>query len=220
MLQVRRAHVEVPQRIRVLGLEADRWRLANHPLVVVAEAAQVAVDGGRGQPARCELLKAVRRVDAVLHQQLQSAHGGQVAALLVGGPDLHGGDDLAPALDLGRRHRPRAAPVGAVRVLWAAVAAQQAIQRGAAHRVELRRGFQEDAALRVAGRQCRETAAEGRKCLDRHGDPYRHHTPAVSREPCRDPCGGRDRVFATVPGRCVPSRTAWPAALGVPSPLT
>jgi hypothetical protein len=68
LLQVRWAHVEVPQRVRMLGLVANRRRLADHPLVVIAEALQVAIDGGGGQPSRREFLKTVRRIDAVLRQ--------------------------------------------------------------------------------------------------------------------------------------------------------
>jgi hypothetical protein len=138
-------------------------------------------------------------------------------ALAVGGPDLHGGDDFAPALDLGRRHRPRAAPIGAVRVFRAAVAAQQAIQRGAAHRVELRRGFHQHTALGVAGRQCRETAAEGRERLNRHGAPYRHLHPGGFEGAAlwRPDAHLRPRTGAV---RAVEQRLA--AALGVPSPLT
>ena len=217
LLQVRRAHVEVPQRIRLLGLEADRRRLARHPLMVVAQAPQVPVDGRGGQLARRERLEAVRRVHAVLHQQLQGPHCRKMAALLVGGPDLHGGDDLAPALNLRRRHRPRAASVRPVRVLGTSVAAQQAIQRGAAHRVELRRGRHHRHTLGMPRRQRRETPPQGRKRLNRHSDPFGHHTPAASR---RWSCAGRGRNFAEAPGRCVPSSTAWPAAFGVPSPLT
>jgi len=71
MLQVGRTHVEVPQRVRVFGLEADRGRLACHPLVVVAEVPQVAVGGGSGQLARCQLLETIRRIDTMFDQQLQ-----------------------------------------------------------------------------------------------------------------------------------------------------
>ena len=217
LLQVRGAHVEVPQRVRLLGLEADRGRLARHPLVVVAEALQVPVEGGCSQPARRELLEAVRGVHAVLHQQLQGPHRRKVAALLVGGPDLHGGDDLAPALDLGCRHRPWAAPVRPVRVPGTPVAAQQAIQRGAAHRVELRRGRHHRHTLGMARRQRRQAPPQGRKRLNRHSDTLGHHTPAVTGG---EPRSGWGRSFAAALGRCVPSSTAWPAALGEPSPLT
>ena len=86
VLQVGRAHVEVPQRVGALGLEADRRRLARHPLVVVAEATQMAIDGRGGELARRQLLEAIRRIDAVLNQQLQGTHRRQVAAFLVGGP--------------------------------------------------------------------------------------------------------------------------------------
>lgn len=54
-----------------------------------------------------------------------------------GGADLHGGDDLAPALDLGRRHDAWGSTVGALRIAGPALTAQQPIERCSAHRVEL-----------------------------------------------------------------------------------
>jgi hypothetical protein len=171
MLQVRRAHVEMPQRVGALGLEAHGRRLADHPLVVVAEAPKVAINGRGGQPARRQLLETIRRLDAVLDQQLQGAHRRQMAAFLVGGPHLHGGDDLAPALDLVRRHRARTAAIGTVRVLRPAVAAQQAIQRGPADRVQLRRRRHQYAALGLPPRQRQQAAAQRCKRLGRHTAP-------------------------------------------------
>jgi hypothetical protein len=81
VLQIGRAHVEVPQRIRALGLEVHGRRLACHPLVIVAEAPQVAIDSRGGQLAWCQLVEAIRRVDAVLDQQLQGARRRQMATL-------------------------------------------------------------------------------------------------------------------------------------------
>jgi hypothetical protein len=63
----------------------------------------------------------------MLDQELEDANGGEMSALPIGGPDLHGGDDLAPALNLGRRHDARGATVRAMRVAWAPFAAQQPI---------------------------------------------------------------------------------------------
>ena len=219
VLQVRRAHVEVPQCIRALRLEAHGRRLAYHPLVIVAEAPQVAVDRRGRQLAGRQLLEAIRRLDAVLDQQLQGAHRRQVTAFLVGGPHLHGGDDLAPALDLVRRHRAWTATIGAVRILRPAVAAQQAVQRGPADRVQLRRGRHQGAALGMPRRQRQETTTQGRKRFGRHAAAPRHHAPAVALER-REVGGGRERVLPPGAERCVPSSRAWPAAFGAPSPLT
>ena len=147
----------MPQRVRIFGLEADgRW-LACHPLVVVAEATQVAVDGRGGQLAWRELLETIRCINTMLNQQLQDTDRREMPALLVGGPDLHGSDDLAPTLNLGRRHHAWMAAIGTVCVFWPAVAAQQAIQRGSTDGVELRRGRHQSTALGMACRQCRNT---------------------------------------------------------------
>jgi hypothetical protein len=128
-----------------------RDRRGAHPSAGDRHAApQVAVNGRGSQSARRQLLQAIRRLDAMLDQQLHGAHRRQVAPFLVGGPDLHGGDDLAPSLDLGRRHRTWTAAIGAVRILRPAIATQQAIQRGAAAGIELRRGRHPGAALGVA----------------------------------------------------------------------
>lgn len=60
-----------------------------------------------------------------------------MAALPVGGADLHGGDDLAPMLNLGCRHDARGATISAMRVSWAPLAAQHSVQRRATDRVKL-----------------------------------------------------------------------------------
>lgn len=74
-------YLVAPERIQTLGLEANRRGVADHSRVVVAEAAQVPVDGGCRQLARCELLEAVGRIDAVLHEQLQDAHRREMVTL-------------------------------------------------------------------------------------------------------------------------------------------
>ncbi len=45
LLEVRGAHVELPERVSVLGLEADGGWLANHASVVVAQTSKVSVEG-------------------------------------------------------------------------------------------------------------------------------------------------------------------------------
>jgi hypothetical protein len=103
-----------------MGLEISKRqrRLAGHPRVVIAKAAQVPVDCGGRQPTWRQLPKAVGHIDTMLHQHLQSAHRREMAAILVDGPHVHGGGDLAPALDLASRHGSGKAPIGSVRVLW------------------------------------------------------------------------------------------------------
>ena len=149
------------------------------------------------------LLKAVRRIDAVLHQQLQGSHRREVPALPVGGPDLHRGDDLAPTLDLRCRHGPGLAPIGAVGVFRAPIATQQTIQRGAADGVELGCRCHQNGALGMARRQRRKTAAESSERLDRHG--ARRSASHAQRfrvgAPSGGPWGGRDRALAAAPGR-------------------
>ncbi len=73
----------------------------------------------------------------MLDQEVKHANGGEMAALPVSGADVHGGDDLAPVLDLGRRHDARRATVSAMRVAGAPLTAQQPIQRRATDRVKL-----------------------------------------------------------------------------------
>ncbi len=195
------AHVEVPKRVRIFGLEADGGRRARHPLVVIAKPPQVAIGGRGGQRAWCQLLESIRRVDTMLDQQLQGAHCREMPALLIGGSNLHGGDDLAPALDLRGRQRSWAPAIGAMGVLRPAIAAQQAIQRGAADGVELRRGRHQSTALRMPRRQRHEAPAQSQKRLGRYAAAPRHQAPAVASAWRRDTCGRRDRAFAAVPGR-------------------
>jgi hypothetical protein len=72
LLEVRRTDVEVPERIRALGLKPDRRRLARHMLVVVAQAAYVAIEGGRDQPTCGEFLEPL--APARLFDELVLAH--------------------------------------------------------------------------------------------------------------------------------------------------
>ena len=160
----------------MLGLEADGGRLAYHAGVIVAEAPEMPVEGGGGQPVRLQLLEAVGCFDAVLGEQIQDAHRRQVAALAVGGAQLHGRDDLAPALDFGGGYQPRPAPVGATRVPRASLTAQQAVQGRPADGVDLGGGPDQGGPLGVTGRERRETPAKGRQRLGRDGNPGRHHT--------------------------------------------
>ena len=204
----------MPERVRVLGLEADGGRLANHAGVIVAEAPKMPVEGGGGQPVRLQLLEAVGRLDAVPGEQIQDAHCRQVAALAVRGAQLHGRDDLAPALDFGGGHQPWPAPVGATRVPRASLAAQQAVQGRPADGVDLGGGPDQGCPLGMTGRERRETPAKGRQRLDRNGTPGRHHTVP-------DWLGGEGECSPRIPAqRDSPSSTAWPRALGVPSPFT
>ena len=61
----------------------------------------------------------------------------EMAALPIGGADLHGGDNFAPALDLSRRHDAWGATVSAMRVAGTTFAPQQPIQRRATYCVKL-----------------------------------------------------------------------------------
>ena len=175
LLEVGRAHVEMPERVRVLGLEADGGRLAHHAGVIVAEASEMPVEGGSGQPVRLQLLEAIGRLDAVPGEQIQDAHRRQVASLAVQGAQFHGRDDLAPALDFGGGHQPRPAPVGATRVPRASLTAQQAVQGCPADGIDLGGGPDQGCPLGVTGRERRETPAKGRQRVCWNDTPGRHH---------------------------------------------
>jgi hypothetical protein len=153
-----------------------RWRLARHAVVVIAEAAHMPVDRRCGQTTWRQLLQAIGRLHAVLDQKLEDANGGKMAALPVGGTDLHGGDDLAPALDFGRRHDARSATISAMCVAGTPVAPQQPVQRRATDRVKLSGRRQQSLTLRMSAGQCGQPAAERRECLNRHtGEARRHY---------------------------------------------
>jgi len=92
--------------------------------------------------------------------------------------------------------------------------AQKAVQGRPADRVEIGGRPDKGCPLGVAGGEHRETPAKGRQCLDRHGSPGRHHA-------IPDWLGGEGEVpLGPLPMETVPSSTAWPGALGVPSPFT
>ena len=214
LLEVRGAHVELPERVGVLGLEAHGGWLANHAGVIVAQTAKVAIEGRGGQPSRLQLLEAVGRVDAVLGEKFQDAHRRQVASLAVRGADLHGRHDLAPPLDFGEGHRPRPTPVDAMSVPRPSFTAQQAVQGRPTDGVEFGGRLDEGCPLGMAGGERRETPAKGRQGLDWHGTPGRHHAMP-------DWLGGEaDAALGPLPRKTAPSSTAWPRALGVPSPFT
>jgi hypothetical protein len=82
------------------------------------------------KPAGGEFLEPLWRLDTVINEELENAGGREVAALLVGRAHLHGGDNLAPALDLCGGHAAGPAPVGTLRVLGTPLAAQQPVERG------------------------------------------------------------------------------------------
>ena len=66
-----------------------------------------AEQSGRG------LNQAVGRLDAVRFHQFDGAHGREMAALLVGGPDLERSDDLAITLEVRERYLARLAAIAA-----------------------------------------------------------------------------------------------------------
>jgi hypothetical protein len=129
LLQVAWTEVEVPEVVGPLRLEPHGRGLPHHPRVIIAEPAHVTVEGGGGDPPFRQLLEPGRRLDPVLGQKLEHTCGRQAAAFLVGRARLQGGNDLAPALNLGRRHQPRPATIGPVRVTRATPLAQKPIQR-------------------------------------------------------------------------------------------
>src|SRR5580698_3631897 len=102
----------------------------------------------------------------MLNQELEDADGGEMAALSVGGADLHRGDDLAPALDLSRRHDARSATISAMSVAGTPFAPQQSIQRRATDRVKLSRRRQQSLALRMSAGQRGQPTAERHQCLN------------------------------------------------------
>jgi hypothetical protein len=175
LLQIRRAHVEVPERVRMLRLEANRRRFADHALVIIAKPAQMPVEGGGGDTVLVELDEPIRGVDPVFLQQFQNPHRRQMAAFSVGRPDLHRGDDCAQPLDLVGRQVARSASVGTVRFLRAAAFAQQSIERGAADRIKLRRCLHQPPALGGPRRQGGQAAAQAGQRLDRHGTRRGRH---------------------------------------------
>jgi hypothetical protein len=81
-------------------LEADRGRLPQEAGAVEAPLLQIPVDGGPGQAALRRLDEPVRGLQAELFQQPDGFTGGEVTLLLVGGPHLDGGDQLAIPLQL------------------------------------------------------------------------------------------------------------------------
>jgi hypothetical protein len=175
LLQVGRAHVEVPGRVRLLGLESHRRWLARHPVVVVAKTAHVPVERRGRQAARRQLLQAIGRLDAVVDEKLENTDGGEMAALPVGGAHLHGGDDFAPSFDLSRGHDARGSPIGTGRIAGTAFTAQQPVKRRAADPIQFGGRRQERPALGMVGGQCGQPAAERRERLDRHRGARRPH---------------------------------------------
>jgi len=209
LLQVRRAHVEVPQVVRVLRLEADGRGFARHAGVIVAEPAHMPVQGRDGEQPGRELAVTVGRVDAVLLDQLERSRGREVPAFPVRGALLHCGDDLAPALDLGITGDTRVPAVGAVRVARTMIAAQRPVQGGARHGVEPARRSHHFLAVGMPGRQRSQLAFQGRERLGRN------RCPACGHAACRS-----SRAWVGAFGVGLSSSIAWPGALGVPSPLT
>jgi hypothetical protein len=172
LLEVRRAEVELPERVAVAGLEPHRGRRPGEPIVVEPPERQVAVDGRALEPARGRLHEALRRLDAVPLEQLDGARGREPAPLAVLRPDLERGDELAVALQRPHGHGPRLPPVGTVRRPRATMLAELAVERGAADAVELGRRGHQPAALGIPRRQPVEPPPE----VDEHlgGDPLSH----------------------------------------------
>ena len=111
----------------------------------------------------------------MLNQELEDSDSEEMAALSGGGADLHRGDDLAPALDPGRRHDARSVRISAMGVTGTPFAPQQPIQRRAADHIKLRGRRQQGLTLRMSAGQCGQPTAERHQCLNRHaGDGSRH----------------------------------------------
>ena len=64
----------------MLRLEANRRRLSDHALMIIAKPVQMPVEGGGGEAALVELDEPVRGVDRVLLQKFQNAHRRKMAA--------------------------------------------------------------------------------------------------------------------------------------------
>ena len=160
LLQVGRAHVELPELIRTLRLKAHRRDRAGDARMIETRSAQDAVDGRALEQTRRRPHQTFRRFDAVLLEQPDRARRREVAPLLVRGPDLERGDDLGVALHLGRGRRACRAVVGAPHRFRPGQLAERAIDRPDRHAICLGRTRDHLGAGRIARRQQRQAPAQ------------------------------------------------------------
>ncbi len=133
LFEVGRAHVELPELIGSLCLEAYRCNRACDARVVEARSTQHAIDGCALQQTQRRAYQAIRCFDTVLLEQTDRARRREVAPFLVRGPDLEGGDDLGVPLHRGGGRRAGRAVIGAPHRFRPGQFAQRPIDRPDRH---------------------------------------------------------------------------------------
>ena len=153
LLEVGRAHVELPKLVGPLGLEAHRCDRAGDARMVQARSTQHAIDGCALEQARRRPHQSVRRFNAVFFEEADRPRRREMAPLLVRGPDLERGDDFGVALHPGRGHRTGRSVVGAPHRLRPGQLAQRTIDRPHRNAVSLGRACDHLTTSRIARRQ-------------------------------------------------------------------